>query len=73
MQAETNVIDFQPGGYISSKQLCERYGNLSKRTLLYWRETKGFPLPCFTGKMALYSKADVIAWEQQNFQVQQVG
>ncbi len=41
MQDETNVIDFQPDGYISSKQLCERYGNLSKCILLYSREKKG--------------------------------
>jgi len=54
-------------GYLSTQQLCDRYGNISKRTLLHWRATRGFPKPVFTARTALYSVDDVLAWESANF------
>ncbi|QSX32494.1 hypothetical protein JYB87_12030 [Shewanella avicenniae] len=53
--------------YLSTNQLCLRYGGISKRTLLYWRESRGFPMPVFTARIALYAKKDVLAWEAENF------
>ncbi len=58
-----------PEGYFSTAQLQERYGNISKRTLLYWRETRGFPKPAFTTKIALYAKEDVFSWEREHFNI----
>ncbi|MGL4939405.1 hypothetical protein [Shewanella sp.] len=56
-----------PEKYFSTNQLCERYGGVTKRCILKWRDEKGFPLPAFTGRIALYSADAVYAWEKMNF------
>lgn len=56
-------------GYFSTEQLCKRYGNISKRTLLYWRQVRGFPMPAFTARVALYSRESVADWENKNFTI----
>lgn len=56
-----------PEGYFSTAQLLSRYGDISRRTLLYWRETRGFPQPAFTARTALYARDAVFEWERENF------
>lgn len=54
--------------YWSTKQICERFGNISSRTLSRWVESRGFP-PSVTpdGGSNLYVIADVLAWEENYF------
>jgi hypothetical protein len=52
-------------GYYSTNQLCKRYGDISKRTLLHWRQTENFPMPAFTKRVAFYDIDEVHAWENK--------
>lgn len=56
-----------PERYFSTNELCQRYGGVTKRCILKWRDEKGFPQPVFSGRIALYSADDVFEWEKKNF------
>lgn len=56
-----------PERYFSTNELCQRYGGVTKRCILKWRDEKGFPAPAFTGRIALYSADAVYEWERKNF------
>lgn len=59
-----NVVPMS-SGYYSTNQLCKRYGDISKRTLLHWRQTENFPMPAFTKRVAFYDIDEVHAWENK--------
>ena len=51
--------------YLSTAQLCEKFGNISKRTLLRWQEKRNFPTPTisYRGGANLWTLSDVLKWE----------
>ena len=54
--------------YWSTKQVCERFGGISSRTLSRWIESRGFP-PSVTpeGEANLYSIEAILLWEENYF------
>lgn len=53
--------------YISTSQLCKRYGR-SRDTLLRWQKTKSFPRPVIQGGHGAESRwreSDLKAWEDK--------
>lgn len=55
--------------YMSTDQVCQRYGGVSKRTILEWRQKRGFPLPAYTARSAFYHVSEVLAWEKEHFRM----
>ena len=51
--------------YLSAAQLCEKFGNISKRTLLRWQEKRNFPAPTisYRGGANLWTLSDVLESE----------
>lgn len=57
--------------YVSTSQLCERYGR-SARTLHRWKKECGFPSPVVVGSHGSQSRwreSDIKAWEDRQQRV----
>ncbi|WP_430750707.1 helix-turn-helix transcriptional regulator [Halomonas campaniensis] len=53
--------------YVSTSQLCERYGR-SSRTIYRWQRTIGFPKPLIpggNGSESRWRESDIQAWEEK--------
>lgn len=52
--------------YLSSSQICERYGSISTVTLWRWLKDAalGFPEPTRINKRRFWKLADLEAWER---------
>ena len=55
--------------YLTTEQVCNRYGGVSKRTISEWRQNRNFPLPAFKARIAFYLIEDILGWEQDNFRL----
>lgn len=53
--------------YLSTAQVCDRFGGVSGRTIKRWQSTNKFPKPVIStrGAVSLYKLADIQAWESK--------
>mgnify|MGYP003611968217 CR=1 FL=1 len=53
--------------YMTTTQVCKRFGNIASRTLKRWQDSRKFPKPVITakGSPSMYSLDDIVKWEQQ--------
>lgn len=53
--------------YLSTKQVCERFGNISSRTLTRWQKERNFPMPYSSeGISNMYLISEIESWEEEH-------
>lgn len=64
---EITQLALEHRAYWSTKQVCQRYGNVTSKSLKRYQEVKGMPEPIRSLGVNLYSIPELLAWEAKIF------
>ncbi len=63
----TPTTELEHRAYWSTKQVCQRYGGVTAKSLKRYQELKGMPKPIKSLGVNLYSIHALLAWEAEVF------
>lgn len=64
---QLNLSALEHRAYWSTKQVCQRYGNVTPKSLKRYQEVKGMPKPIRALGVNLYSIPELLNWEAKIF------